>query len=110
MNNLTPADFIRVNNDTNGNPRYVCHFLHFVPDNIGAGVDKYRFAVRFANKFGGRKYHTKKHGGGVVFTSPDGNLEQLCNCINADINFELKRSNKLFTLNNALGKVQELLN
>lgn len=86
MNNLTPADFIRVNNDTNGNPRYVCHFLHFVPDNIGAGVDKYRFAVRFANKFGGRKYHTKKYGGGVVFQSY--NLQHLCNVLNKAVDSE----------------------
>ena len=24
---LTQDDFTRINNDTNGNPRYVCHFL-----------------------------------------------------------------------------------
>lgn len=87
MNNLTPADFIRVNNDTNGNPRYVCHFLHFVPDNIGAGVDKYRFAVRFANKFGGRKYHTKKYAGGIVFGSVF-NIEALCKRLNEAVDSE----------------------
>lgn len=54
-------DFVRINNDVNGNPRYVCHFLNISND--------YERAVKLANTIGGRKYNTKKYGGGIVFQS-----------------------------------------
>ena len=63
-NTVTTAkniEFTRVNNDINGNPRYVCHFLNF--------ADDYNTAVKLANKIGGRKYHTKQYGGGIIFQS-----------------------------------------
>lgn len=53
--------FTRINSDTNGNPRYVCHFLNL--------ADKYDDACKLANRIGGRKYHTKRYGGGIVFQS-----------------------------------------
>jgi len=69
----------RVNSDINGNPRYVCHFLTLVPDldkpeNLEThGLEtipwKYKIAVKRANKIGGRKYHNKSYGGGIVFQS-----------------------------------------
>lgn len=64
--------FTRVNSDINGNPRYVIHFLAFVQDlrNTDISVmDKYKIAVKRANKIGGRKYHNKQYGGGIVFQS-----------------------------------------
>lgn len=54
-------EFTRINNDVNGNPRYVVHFLNI--------DDDYKTAVKKANKIGGRKYHTKSYGGGIVFQS-----------------------------------------
>lgn len=54
-------NFTRIDNDTNGNPRYVCHYLNI--------ADNYSEAVKKANTIGGRKYHTKKYGGGIVFQS-----------------------------------------
>lgn len=54
-------EFKRVNNDINGNPRYVCHFLNIAGD--------YKTAVKLANKMGGRKFHNKQYGGGIVFQS-----------------------------------------
>lgn len=54
-------DFKRVKNDGNGNPRYVCHFLNF--------ADNYARALFLANKIGGRKFHNKQYGGGIVFQS-----------------------------------------
>ena len=79
-----PIEFTRVNNDVNGNPRYVCHFLSIVneTDRIKAeDLEKtakpfkfsishlYAIAVKKANKIGGKKYHNKQFGGGIVFQS-----------------------------------------
>lgn len=88
---LTPykeIEFTRINNDTNGNPRYVCHFLAFITPEDDARIDaesqmpgykfgrilyaldeKYKLAVKRANKLGGRKFHNKQYGGGVSFQS-----------------------------------------
>ena len=65
-------DFTKVNRDVNGNPRYVVHFLEFLPEgktsqDFGGVSNAYRLAVKQANKIGGRKYHTKSFGGGIVF-------------------------------------------
>jgi hypothetical protein len=65
-------EFKRIDNDVNGNPRYVCHFLNL--------NGNYENAVKLANKIGGRKYHTKKYGGGIVFQSYS--LDSLVNDIN----------------------------
>lgn len=54
-------DFTRVNSDTYGNPRYVCHFTEI--------HDDYGTAVKMANSIGGRKFNNKQYGGGVVFQS-----------------------------------------
>jgi len=80
---ITPDHFTRVNNDTNGNPRYVIHFLAFVPANMSDLNDSYRFAVRWANKLGGRKFHNKQYGGGIVFQSYS--LANLCKRINEEL-------------------------
>lgn len=73
-------EFTRIDNDTNGNPRYVCHFLRLLSnkeqDEISSKAkpfqaigDMYREAVNKARNIGGKKYHTKKFGGGIVFQS-----------------------------------------
>ena len=81
-------EFTRVNNDVNGNPRYVYHFLNFItdiengyhdgekyiPGTLGFS-DSYNVAVKRANKIGGRKFHNKQYGGGIVFQSY--NIEDL---------------------------------
>jgi hypothetical protein len=74
MSKITSADFVKVANDVNGNPRYVCHFLlldvHGFDKGIGFGLgDRYALACKLANRAGGRKYHTKSFGGGIVFQS-----------------------------------------
>ena len=53
--------FTRVKSDVNGNPRYVCHFVNL--------SNSYAEACVLANKIGGRKFNTKKYGGGIVFQS-----------------------------------------
>jgi hypothetical protein len=57
----TKIEFTKIKNDTYGNPRYVVHFLNI--------ADNYQDAIHLANKIGGRKYHTKSYGGGIVFQS-----------------------------------------
>lgn len=85
---IKPSDFERVNNDVNGNPRYVCHFLcldiHGPEKGIGFGLsERYAMACKLGNKAGGRKFHNKQYGGGIVFQSYS--LEELCNCLNSII-------------------------
>ena len=81
---VTPSDFTRVKNDVNGNPRHVCHFLHLDvhgwQSNIGLS-DRYAIALQLAKTLGGRKFHNKQYGGGIVFQSYS--LPQLCAKINA---------------------------
>lgn len=66
-------DFMRIANDSNGNPRYVCHFLQVLPDYIKSGGDgvsvKYQKALKLAKAIGGKKFHNKQYGGGIVFQS-----------------------------------------
>ncbi len=79
---ITRDDFTRVNNDVNGNPRFVCHFLQLTnkADDGLSIQEMYDVAVKRACKIGGRKYHTKAYGGGIVFTSY--NLDDEVNFIN----------------------------
>jgi len=69
------ATFTKINNDVNGNPRVVVHFLNLNTQEeldrqgdawIPVGV-KYALALDRARKIGGKKYSTKKYAGGIVF-------------------------------------------
>lgn len=70
-------DWTRINNDVNGNPRYVCHFLSLntvdekenTPNDWNRISNLYAMAVKRANRIGGKKYNNKKYGGGIVFQS-----------------------------------------
>lgn len=55
----------RINNDVNGNPRYVAHYLQCQPFE-GASYEEAIYAMR---KIGGGKFHNKQYGGGIVFQS-----------------------------------------
>jgi len=64
--------FTRINNDSNGNPRYVVHFLNFLNDEERSFLPfakKYEYALKKAKMLGGKKYDNKQYGGGVVFQS-----------------------------------------
>jgi hypothetical protein len=77
METTNKIEWTRVNNDINGNPRYVCHFLNFITDNddydktgIYIGIDnKYKLALQRAKKIGGKKYHNKRYDGGILIQS-----------------------------------------
>ena len=81
---ITPNDFTRAKKlDVNGNPRYIIHFLHLNKDGDAAPHDisgMYAAAVTRANKLGGKKYHNKQYGGGIIFQSYG--LEGLCDDLN----------------------------
>lgn len=62
--------FTRVANDSNGNPRYVCHFLNLLTEKEKySTAQNYGLALARAKKIGGRKFHNKQYGGGIVFQS-----------------------------------------
>lgn len=77
MRNANKIEFTRINNDVNGNPRYVCHFLALntqeekdsAPNDFNRISNLYALAVKRANRIGGKKYNTKAYGGGIVFQS-----------------------------------------
>jgi len=54
-------EFYSINNDVNGNPRYVCHWVNF--------SDNYHKARKLVKAFGGKTYRAKWYGGGIVFSS-----------------------------------------
>ena len=66
-------EVVRIKNDVNGNPRFVVHFLEVLPSSLLRRndwvSDKYARALVIAKEFGGRKYHNKSYGGGIVFSS-----------------------------------------
>jgi len=66
--------FTQIKNDGNGNPRLVYHFLNLLTDeqrDNREGSDfierRYNEALANAKALGGRKFHNKQYGGGIVF-------------------------------------------
>ena len=84
---MQPSDVMRVNNDVNGNPRYVVHFTHFLTDKEmedAAGFSGYSLAVMRASTWiGGKRYRAKSFGGGIVFSSY--NVESKCQRVNEEL-------------------------
>jgi hypothetical protein len=69
---MEKINWTRINNDTYGNPRYVCHFTNFskLDDYNDADPDislMYQKALNRAKELGGKKFHNKQYGGGIVF-------------------------------------------
>ena len=64
----------RAKNDVNGNPRHVVHFTDLEPpetrdarrDAMGI-LERYEAVLKHARKLGGRRFHNKQYGGGVIF-------------------------------------------
>lgn len=76
MTLYTKDNLTRVKNDVNGNPRYVIHYLALLTDeekadnSLDAILSRYGVAIAKARSlFGGKKFHNKQYGGGIVFQS-----------------------------------------
>jgi len=66
----------RINNNVNGIPRYVAHFLDFIKTNEKLDPNRdlsinelYDLALSRSRAIGGKKFHNKQFGGGIVFQS-----------------------------------------
>lgn len=62
----------KISHDVNGNPRYVCHYMNLLTDEEKINLawnERYPMACKRANTIGGRKYHNRQYGGGIVFQS-----------------------------------------
>lgn len=81
---ITESNFTRAKRlDVNGNPRYILHFLCLAKDTDGELNDKYAAALARARKLGGRKYHNKQYGGGIIFQCY--NTQALADDLNNDL-------------------------
>lgn len=85
MRYVTLSDFTRINSDSNGNPRYVCHFLRLLTpsERDSYATEKYTLALARAKKIGGKKFHNRQYGGGIAFQVYS--MEETCNSIDAMI-------------------------
>lgn len=85
-------EFTRIKNDINGNPRFVCHFLNFLSSERQDEINKsfglrsigvmYDEALAKSRQLGGRKFHNKQYGGGIVFQMYDGQKVEMSRRIN----------------------------
>ena len=62
-------EFKRINNDINGNPRFVFHFLAFLGTETGSILERYQIALKKSRRLGGKAYKGKDFGGGIVLQS-----------------------------------------
>lgn len=70
---ITVDNFTRMTNDINGNPRYVASWC-------AMGFSSYDKALTSCKKVGGKKFHNKQFGGGIIFVSY--RLQDVCDNIN----------------------------
>jgi hypothetical protein len=85
-NMVSEKDFTRINNNINGNPRYVIHYLSFLTKQEHKQHDifkGYDLVIKRAKKWGGGKFHNKQYGGGIVFSTYS--VPDLCNYLNKEM-------------------------
>lgn len=68
------TDITRLKSDINGNSRWAVHFTDLEPEALRESLRasmtltaRYARIVRLANTVGGRRYHCKAYGNGIVF-------------------------------------------
>jgi hypothetical protein len=92
-------ELLRINNDVDGNPRYVIHFIRVgdrLKTALGDLIKDYDLYMMSLNASGGgfKKYHNKSYDGGIVFQSYNiqSDLKHLENNVN---DFIAKTAKKL---------------
>ena len=81
-------NFLQVSNSVNGQTRYVIHYLNLLTPyeknkiDFYSGDNGYQTALNKAKQLGGKKYHNRSYGGGIVFTTSKDNLGRLATKIN----------------------------
>jgi len=65
----------RIRADVNGNSRHVCHWTE-----VAGSYDR---ALEICRPLGGRRFHNKSYGGGIVFQAMECELANLSDRINA---------------------------
>ena len=80
---ITIHDLESIDSNGYGNPRYVMHWCSVSSEVCKSNdiMQKYNEVLDFCKPLGGKKYHNKKYGGGIAFTTY--NLQSLCDKINA---------------------------
>ena len=67
---VSTIKFERINNDVNGNPRYVFHYLELIPKTLeDRSTFEYEDALIVGRELGGKKFHNKQFGGGICVQS-----------------------------------------
>jgi len=78
---MSNINWTRINNDSNGNSRFVCSWLACLPSSWHAHDamlnSSYNRVVALIARIGGRKFHNRNYAGGIVFTEYRGCLDQL---------------------------------
>lgn len=84
---MTAIEWTRIRNDVNGNPRWVCHFLDLesTRDYTKPLTERYAAVVAASRKLGGRKFHNKQYGGGIVFQAYECQLADIAQRVRAHL-------------------------
>ena len=95
-------EVLRVNNDVNGNPRYVIHFIHVgdrLKTELGDLIKDYDLYMMSLNASGRgfKKYHNRSYGGGIVFQSY--NIQSDLNHLENNVNDFIAKTAKKLKLN-----------
>ena len=72
LQRIPDSMFCRIKSDVNGNPRYVCHYSNLLSHAESMSMplrEQYPEALFRARKLGGKKFHNKQYGGGIVFST-----------------------------------------
>lgn len=91
--NCTDIEWTRIKSDVNGNSRFVCHFtdlegftLRFYNRVNLTLSERYDLVVKAANKLGGKRFHNKQFGAGIVFTSYEFELPKVAKRVREILN------------------------
>lgn len=86
---INETDFCRISSDTNGNSRYITHYLYLLTmqERMAlSSIDQFNIALSRAHSVGGKKYKARHATGFLVFQEYSGLLPALADRINQLMN------------------------